>query len=84
MSWGIFSEHIESHTKPYVCRVANCGRGFTRMSNLNRHRETQHLQEHHLHTNDVLAEGGVHRNIRGYQTRDELIDLLQSIGFICS
>ena len=83
---GAFSEHIESHTKPYVCSVKNCELRFSRMSNLNRHRQTQHRipQEYHLRTRDVLVEGEIHDRIRRYQSLDGLIRLLRHLGFPCS
>jgi len=83
---GNSSEHLESHTKPYVCHVGDCSLRFSRMSNLNRHRQTQHRipQEYNLRTSDVLAVGEIHHRIRRHQTHDELIFLLQLLRFICS
>jgi len=70
----------------YVCSVMNCGLRFSRISNLNRHRQTQHQipQEYYLRTKDVLVAGEIHNKIRMHQTLDELIPLLQRLGFICS
>ncbi|KAF8426237.1 hypothetical protein EV426DRAFT_593153 [Tirmania nivea] len=81
-----FIEHIESHTQPYACSVKNCGLRFSRITNLNRHRQTQHLihQEYNLKTIDVLVEGEIHHRIRRHQTVHELILLLQHLGFTCS
>ncbi|KAI5808189.1 hypothetical protein DFH27DRAFT_298970 [Peziza echinospora] len=43
---GEFSDHIDGHTKPYTCNEGACRKRFSRVSNLNRHRErTHHISE---------------------------------------
>ena len=80
--WAIFSEHIESHTKPYACY---CGFSCSRMSNLNRHQQTKHSipKAYRLRTSNALTEGGIHYMIRRHRSLGELIFLLQQGGYIC-
>ncbi|RPB24709.1 hypothetical protein L211DRAFT_877158 [Terfezia boudieri ATCC MYA-4762] len=64
-----FIEHIETHTKPYICR------------NLNVHRQKRHFfsSSSNLFYADVIQIGGVHDQIRTYRDLEDLISLLQSL-----
>ncbi|KAF8427591.1 hypothetical protein BGX38DRAFT_1235023 [Terfezia claveryi] len=77
-----FIDHIEGHTKPYVCCVLNCEMQFTRIASLNKHRHTQHSipDVYDLSVSDAIKDGSVHHKIRNYETREDLISLLLSLG----
>jgi len=82
------SEHIEAHTHPYRCTISQqCSLTFSRISNLNRHRETKHgslvVGKQKLKTEDVLEMGGIHHRIRRFESLTQLRRLLEALGFTC-
>lgn len=85
---GSLIEHIEAHTLPYRCTISrNCNLKFSRISNLNRHRESQHgsitKRLPRLKTEDVIEVGEIHHRIRKFESLPQLKRLLEALGFSC-
>ncbi|KAF8455702.1 hypothetical protein BGX38DRAFT_1166261 [Terfezia claveryi] len=81
-------EHIEAHTQPYCCTISReCNLTFSRISNLNRHRETRHgcllTGKQKLRTEDVIEVGEIHHRIRRFESLTQLRRLLEALGFTC-
>ena len=78
-------EHIEAHTQPYCC--TECNQTFSRVSNLNRHREKKHgslvAGKQKLKTGDLVEAGEIHHRIRRFESLTQLKRLLEALGFIC-